>query len=168
MTLIFSSSLLTGEQPATEPLVVFAVRHAEKLDASRDPALSPQGAARAGQLADVLRDAQVRHIHSSDYQRTRDTAAPLAAQRELDVRLYNPRDLPALVVELRRVGGRHLVVGHSNTTPKLVELLGGEAGAVIDEESEFDRLYVVTVDAKSKATTLLMRYGKSSRPRAED
>ena len=43
--------------------------------------------------------------------------------------------------ELTRDGLRHLVVGHSNTTPPLVELFGGDAGPPIDEASEYDRLY---------------------------
>jgi hypothetical protein len=48
--------------------------------------------------------------------------------------------MPALVEELRRTGGRHLVVGPSTTTPAMVELLGGEPTAPIHEQGEFDRL----------------------------
>lgn len=141
------------------PTVVFLVRHAEKVDASADPELSQVGAERAVDLAAVLRDSGIERIHSSDYIRTRDTAAPLAVALGLEVELYDPRDLEALAVRLEEGGGRHLVVGHSNTTPNVVELLGGEPGAEIDEASEYDRLYVVTIAAGGVASTVLLRYG---------
>ncbi len=143
-----------------EPLVVFLVRHAEKVDASRDPELSAVGSERAVALARSLRDAGIEHVHSSDFIRTRKTAAPIAAKLDLEVELYDPRDLPALVERLLKTGGRHLVVGHSNTTPSAVELLGGEPGSEIDEQSEYDRLYAVTIGADGAVATVLMRYGE--------
>ncbi len=147
-------------QRQTTRAVVFLVRHAEKVDASRDPQLSPQGAQRAAALAMLLRDSGIDHVHSTDFIRTRDTAGPVATMLGLGaVELYDPSDLPALRARLTRDGGRHLVVGHSNTTPPLVELLGGDAGPPIDEASEYDRLYVVTIDNEGTVTTVLLRYG---------
>ena len=58
-------------------------------------------------------------------------------------------------------GGRHLVVGHSNTTPAMVEILGGDSGSPIVEEYEYDRLYVVSITG-NKVNTVLLRYGESS------
>ena len=145
-------------EPA-EPLVVFLVRHAEKVDSSADPELSPEGVQRAADLAATLADAGVERIHSSDYIRTRDTAAPLAAALGLELEIYDPRDLPSLVALLREAGGRHLVVGHSNTTPNAVELLGGEPGPAVVEATEYDRLYAVTVGGDGAVSTALLRYG---------
>jgi hypothetical protein len=51
------------------------------------------------------------------------------------------------------------VVGHSDTTPELVGLLGGDPGAPIDEPTEYDRLYVVTLGPDGTVTTVLLRYG---------
>ncbi len=99
------------------------------------------------------------HVHSSDFARTRDTAAPTASELGLEVQLYDPFDLPGLIERLHRAGGRHLVVGHSNTTPSAAELLGGQPGAPIDDESEFDRLYIVTIGRDGAATSVMMRYG---------
>jgi phosphohistidine phosphatase SixA len=148
------------ETRAKDPLVVFLVRHAEKVDASRDPDLSAAGKTRAVALAHGLRDADVQHIHSSDYIRTRGTAAPIAAHFHLKVELYDHRALPDLIEKLRKTGGRHLIVGHSTSTPSVVELLGGKSGPPIDEAAEFDRLYIVTIDANGKASTVLIRYGR--------
>jgi len=148
-----------------EPLLVFLVRHGEKADLSEDPELSAAGRERAAELARSLRSAVIEYVHSSDFVRTRGTAAPTAAEYGLEVQLYDPRDLPALVEKLRTTGGRHLVVGHSITTPPMVELLGGKPSSVINEEGEFDRLYIVTIGSDGAASSVMMRYGKAYNPR---
>lgn len=147
-------------QAVAADLEVFLVRHAEKMPGP-DPVLTPEGEARAEALADLLEDAGIEHIHSSDYQRTRQTAEPLAGRLGLPIRLYDPRDLPALAAQLREEGGRHLVVGHSNTTPPLAEELGGEGGDPIVEATEYDRLYLVTT-TDMNTETFLLRYGARS------
>jgi len=151
----------------SKPLVAFLVRHAEKVDSSSDAALSEAGRARAAALAATLRSAGITHVHSSDFTRTRETAAPTAAIYALEVELYDPKDLPTLVGKLRKAGGRHLVVGHSDTTPALAALLGGEPGAPIEEASEYDRLYVITVGRDGAASSVLLRYGTPYHPNQE-
>jgi phosphohistidine phosphatase SixA len=147
-----------------EPLVVFLVRHGEKADLGEDPELSAAGRERAAILARTLRSAEIEYVHSSDFIRTRATAEPTAVEHGLEVELYDPRDLPALVAKLRGTGGRHLVVGHSNTTPPMVELLGGRPGPAIDEKGEYDRLYIVTVGGNGAAISVMMRYGEPYYP----
>lgn len=142
------------------PLTVFLVRHAEKLDAGRDPELSESGKKRALTLANMLKDTKIQHIHSSDYIRTRETAAPSAAQLALNVSIYDPRKLEDFAREVKAQGGTHLIVGHSNTTPEMVSLLGGDAISPIDDAKEFDRLYIVTIAVDGSVSSILMRYGK--------
>lgn len=146
------------------PLQVFLVRHGEKIDNSKDPNLSAEGQERALTLAGALRNAEIEYVHSSDFIRTRGTAAPIADAQDLEVELYDPDNLPVLVEKLRRTGGRHLVVGHSGSTPSMVELLGGDPGAEINEESEFDRLYIVTVAKDKSVNTVMLRYGNMHNP----
>ena len=122
------------------PLVIFLVRHAEKVDSSRDPELSEAGKQRVIELAETLSSADIEHIHSTDYIRTRNTAVPTAKAFNLDVEVYSTHDLAGFAEQLKDTGGRHLVVGHSNTTPKLVKPLGGEPGTPIVEKNEYDRL----------------------------
>ena len=147
-----------------EPLVVFLARHGEKVDASADPELSAAGRERAAALATTLRSAELDHVHSSDFIRTRETAEPSATSHGLDVALYDHRDLPALVEKLRAAGGVHLVVGHSTTTPVMAELLGGRAGAEIDEAGEYDRLYVISIASNGEVSCTMMRYGAAYDP----
>ena len=164
ISIIALSLFLTGcpSTPVKEqkPLVVFLVRHAEKTDAGKDPELSEEGKRRTADLVDVLRSANIEHVHSTDYIRTRDTAAPVAKAGEIEVKKYDPRDLEGFAKKLKEAGGRHLVVGHSNTTPELTKLLGGDAGAEIDEKAEYDRLYLVTIGKDGSVSSVLMRFGE--------
>ena len=151
---------LLGCTPMERDLLqVYLVRHAEKVDQSKDPDLSGDGYLRAGELARTLADAKIEYVHSSDFIRTRNTAAPVAELFGLEIELYDQNDLLTLAEDLKAEGGRHLVVGHSNTTPDLVELLGGDPGYPIEELNEYDRLYILTI-RNGKVNTVLLRYGK--------
>jgi len=147
-------------QADEDAAVVYLVRHAEKSDAGRDPQLSAAGRQRALLLASMLRDAGITRIYSTDFIRTRDTAAPLANLLNAEIGIYNWEEMDELTSSLSQAGARSLVVGHSNTTPELVELLGGESGGEIDEASEYDRLYILTIRNPGDAETILIRYGK--------
>ncbi len=150
------------EKPAGQkPLVVFLVRHAEKTDDGKDPELSEEGKKRTEELAAVLLSANVEHVHSTDFIRTRETAASVAKQAGVEVEKYDPKDLAGFAKKLKETGGRHLVVGHSNTTPELTKLLGGDPGTEINEKSEYDRLYIVTIGMDGTVNSVLMRYGKA-------
>jgi len=144
--------------------VYFLVRHAEKNLQGSDPELSAAGQQRARELSDLLADAGIERIHSTDFFRTRDTVAPLAMQRSIGIELYDPSRPDELVRKLKKAGGRQLIVGHSNTVPDLVERLGGDGGPEIDEPQEYDRLYLLTVDGNGFASTVLLRYGARFNP----
>lgn len=148
-------------EPTANANTIFLVRHAEK-QKGPDPSLTAAGETRADVLAAMLKDAGITHIHSSDYARTRQTAAPLADALGLSVELYDPRDLPAMAARLKTMTGTHLVVGHSNTTPQLTELLGGDGGTPIVEATEYDRLYLVVTGADGSVRSTLLRFGATS------
>lgn len=142
---------------------VWLVRHAERADAGMtstpDPELSEEGHQRARELARLLGEAGLTSIHSTDYHRTRQTAAPIAEALGLEVHLYDPRDSASMerMEAVVRGPGRHLVVGHSNTTPDMAERLGGNAVAPISE-LEYDRLYLLRLDEGTVETSIL-RFG---------
>jgi broad specificity phosphatase PhoE len=148
---------------AAGEIVVYLVRHAERAeDGTRDPRISLPGWDRARLLADVLRDAGLTHIHTTDYRRTRSTARPTADRTGLTPEVYDPRDLAAFAARLRRTPGRHLVVGHSDTTTALVRALGGDSASPIGE-LEYDRLYVLTM-SEGGVGTVLLRIGAGGPP----
>ena len=134
---------------------IYLTRHAEKAATGTDPALTPEGQVRATNIAATLKDAQVKHVYSTSYQRTQQTAQPLATYLGLPVKSYDPSQLAAFAQQLRALPENVLVVGHSDTTPELVRQLGGEPGSAI-AETEFDRLYQLTFAADGSVTTTLL------------
>ncbi len=131
-------------------LTVVLLRHAEK-DASVtadkvNPVLTAEGKLRAEKLVRVVRKFKFDAIYSSDFIRTRDTVAPLAAKRRLTVQIYNHKDLKQMF-ELIMSGKvkRLLIVGHNSTTPALVNLLLGQDRFKPLLETEYDKLFVVKI-----------------------
>ena len=127
------------EPPSGQPRVIYAVRHAEKGE-GQDPVLTEAGAARARQLAEVLRDVPLSAVYSTSPQRTRLTAAPVAEGRGLEVTTYRPQK-GALSGQLLAGTGPALVVGHSNTIPALLRELGADPGA--GELQGYDDLFLL-------------------------
>ena len=145
-----------------DAVVIYLVRHAERADdGTRDPPLSEDGRARVRALRHVLADAAITHVHTTDLKRTRDTAQPVADDHGVSLSIYDPFDLAGFAASLRATPGNHLVSGHSNTTPSLVQALGGDPRGEVDE-GEYDRLYVVVVSPSGPAVTTLLRYGEPS------
>ena len=143
-----------------ESLTIYLVRHAEKTTVRPDPGLTEEGEQRALELLTVLKDKRITAVHSSDYIRTRETARPTAEFYNLEIQLYDAGDLSAMANKLLQLTGRHLVVGHSNTTPQLVELLGGDSVSEIDEATEYDRLYIIAIQKDGSTASRLLRFGK--------
>ncbi len=158
----FALTKIPQNEVVENDTIVYLVRHAEKItgeDAGRDPALTDEGQARANTLAGLLGEASISTIYSSDYIRTRDTAAPTSKMSGVEIEIYDPRDLPSLATLIQETTGHILVVGHSNTIPETVTALGGVGGTPIFEKSEYDRLYVVSILADGTVQTDLRRYG---------
>jgi broad specificity phosphatase PhoE len=164
LLLLLCTALPVAAAEPAEAAMIFLVRHAEKTAATEDPALSEAGRQRAQALAALLRNAGIEFVWSTDFTRTRDTAAPLATAMALQTTLYDWDEMDALAAELKTPGRRSLVVGHSDTTPELVGLLGGDPGPPIDEPGEYDRLYVVSIEPDGTVTTDLRRYGNPHSP----
>lgn len=138
---------------------VIVVRHAEKLvDGSADPALAPEGAARAARLARQLAPAGLEAIYVTPTRRSRDTAAPLATATGTPLVEVDGKDAVGLVARIRAEhrGGTVLVVGHSNTIGPIVRALGGEAPLEVPE-SDYDEVFVVSEPTLGPTTTLHLR-----------
>lgn len=150
-------AMLAPAAALAEPGALYLVRHGEKAASGTDPELTPQGRLRAENVAAILGKAGITAIYSSNTQRTRQTAAPLADKSGIKVELYDPANPKALVAQVQNVraaGANVLVVGHSNTLPELVRLFGGVPGADILDD-EYDRLYQLTGSEGAVRTVLL-------------
>ena len=147
---------------APAPQTVFVMRHLDigpADPANRDPDLLPQGQRRAASLAHWFRRGERPvAIYVTDYRRTRQTAAPLAAALHLTPIAYNPADTPALIARVRAEHGNVLIVGHSNTVPDIVAALGGARPEPIGHE-DFGDIWRVAADGTT------VRLGVDTRPR---
>jgi broad specificity phosphatase PhoE len=145
--------------PASAQKAVFLVRHAEKVDESDDAALSEAGLARARSLAEWLRSAGVSAIYTTRFQRTRNTAEPLARNLGISPRVVESGDSKELVREIRERNARDvvLVVGHSNTLPEILGAFGHPEPVVI-ASAEYDNLFVVVPHESGPPVVLRLRY----------
>ena len=155
VVILFGAVLAASQAPAT----IFLVRHAEKAAPSGDVPLSDAGRARAQTLTHVLADAGVRNIFVTEFQRTKETVAPSAKKFHVSPETLPAADVDRLASRLRATpaGVAVLVVGHSNTLPMILEMLGAGAVRPIDD-GEYDRLFIVTIQA-GRARLLTLRYG---------
>jgi phosphohistidine phosphatase SixA len=169
--LLVLSSLVLAQ--TSEPVTtVFLVRHAERAEEPRqDPPLTEQGVARSQALARLLSTAGIKAIITSQFSRTKLTAEPLAnklgitlTSLSLKTSPTNPRQIAEESTKetvdkiLSHAGGSVLVIGHSNSIPDVIKMLGGDVAPPIDEK-KFDDLFVVTVYAKGKAKVAHLKYG---------
>lgn len=142
-----------AEEPAG-PLVVYAVRHAEK-GTGDDPPLTEAGTARAERLAAALRDVALEAVYSTATLRTRSTAAPAAKGHGLEVTTCAPE---ALSKALAGRSGAVLVVGHSNTIPALLREVGAELALEVLEG--YDDLFILVRSPGAPRPLLLrLHYG---------
>ena len=131
-------------------LTVILLRHAEK-DISENadtanPELSAEGKLRAQRLIKIINKYNPDVIYSTNYTRTRATVMPLARSRRAMIFIYDPQNLNQMVDlimsgKLKRI----VVVGHSNTTPTLANLLIKQDKYKTLAESEYDKIWVIKI-----------------------
>ena len=147
------SSALAADPTQT----VILVRHAERAGGmGADVGISEAGRCRAEALARMLADAGVKRIYVSEVARTQQTAEPLANKFNIRPEVIPAKDIDGLVSKLR-TGGVALVVGHSNTLPEIIKRIGGGPVRPIDD-SEYDRLFVVTMIGPNRAAVVTLHY----------
>jgi broad specificity phosphatase PhoE len=159
--LLFSAVTAAAQQ------TIFVVRHAERADAgpgaagmvapATDPPLSAAGRERAARLATMLRSADIKHIFTTEFRRTQETAAPLAEQLKLTPVASTSKDPVPLVSRMRQLSGNVLVVGHSNTVPDLLKRLGIRDEITI-AEAEYDNLFIVVRPVAGEPTLVRLRF----------
>jgi len=128
---------------------IYLMRHAEKLS-GEDPELSAVGKQRAQQLAYLLQKVNITHIFSTEYKRTIQTAEPLAEMTGRKIQFYNPRQLKKFAERLRHLNASVLVIGHSNTTSELTQLLSNQPVKPL-AENDYGDLFQVIIGTKNSS-----------------
>jgi broad specificity phosphatase PhoE len=155
------------------PTTILFVRHAETgaaMGEGGDPPLNAQGRARAELLADFLQNvdviAGVDAIYVSEFQRTQQTAEPLAKRLELPIETADQSDIVGFMANVlhEHQGDIVLVVSHSNLIAPLVEELHGSKNLPEFGHDDFGELYIVTVPWWGKVKTLRLPYAIGWQP----
>lgn len=137
--------LLIGAFVATPavalPRAIYVMRHLER-EVGPDPDLNARGAANAAQLASWFERDPPRIIYVTPFKRTQQTAAPLAARLGIAPISYDPKVPESMLAAVRAARHPVLIVGHSNTVPKLVEALGGPKASGDLADSDYGRIWV--------------------------
>ena len=126
LVLLFTCSTVFAQKKT-----IILVRHAEKSAtgdaadmAKGDPDLSPEGRERAERLAKAVKKYKPDVVFSTDYKRTKQTAEPIAKLRGKAIQTYDPAKQADLIPLILNGKPKHyLIIGHSNTTPALANLL---------------------------------------------
>jgi broad specificity phosphatase PhoE len=156
-------SLLAACHRTPAPTTFILVRHAERPPGT-DPDLSPEGRARAGDLARALEKSNVRAIFHTSFKRTKQTAESLSVRTgvpltEVAVTADATAHANDIVRRMQEFNGQTVVyVGHSNTVPAVIAALGITPAPTI-ADSVYNRLFFVT--RRNGETRLTeSRYGK--------
>jgi broad specificity phosphatase PhoE len=152
---LFSALCLADAQQ-----VVFLVRHGEQASgANGDAPLTEVGQHRARVLATVLKDAGLTAIYVSEFQRTMQTAEPLAQALQIEPTRLPRGDIESLINRLRtqHADGRVLIVSHSLTIPHVLKAFGHPEEVVIQRE-EYDRLFVIVPKPAGPPLVLVLRF----------
>ena len=160
--IVFASALLMTfviAPTSKAQQAVYLLRHAEKCKDGQDR-LKDEGVKHAKVLVDLLKDAKIKAIYTSEFHRTCQTAKPLADSLGL-IPIPLPYGRPAETVDKIRKDHPHdvvLVVGHSDSIPAMIKLWDAELTVNIDDKMEFDRLFVLVPTSKGKASLAKLRY----------
>jgi broad specificity phosphatase PhoE len=150
----------TFSRPVT---TVILVRHAEKKlePMNQDPDLTPEGFARAQEIAREFGGAGINAIFATQYKRTQQTVKPLSDSTGVPVTLLQSTQTDELVQRIQTSlrGQTIFIAGHNNTVPAIASALSGESFPTIPE-NEYDNLFIVTIYRFGKAKVLKLKYGK--------
>jgi len=137
----------------------YFIRHSEKDrtdPTDKNPHLTEIGKARANHWSEILGEIKFDAVYSTDYNRTKETAQQTASKNNLEITLYDPKQIDVQTFLKDNEGKKVLIVGHSNTTPTFVnKILGSNKYQDIDDSNN-GNLYIVTISGDQINDQLLV------------
>lgn len=130
------------------PTTYYLIRHAEKDRSNaneKDPFLTQMGTERAENWATVFKDIPFDMVYSTNYNRTKATAQPTATSKDIELSIYDDKQMYNESFQNETKGKTVLVVGHSNTTPAFVNAILREKKYEDIPDNENGTLFIVTV-----------------------
>jgi broad specificity phosphatase PhoE len=114
----------TKEEATCKDYDVFVLRHLEKDPAeSKDPSLSAEGKANAQRLSQLSVLQSVKHGFYTPFKRTYETLQFF----DISKSVYEPGQVEKLASDIKKehCGESVVIVGHSNTVPRIIKAFGG-------------------------------------------
>lgn len=142
---------------------IFVTRHADRYGTEPDPSLTPTGEKQAQALAQLLSDANVRHIFTTEFIRTQQTAAPLARLASITPVTVPQQRFDDLITKVRQSlqpNQSILVVGHRTIVPEIVHALTGKDISPLGS-GEYGRLIAITLFPDGRSSVVTLRYAPS-------
>jgi phosphohistidine phosphatase SixA len=125
---------------------IYVVRHGEKASQPADnPHLTEEGNTRAAALKDLLADKNIKHVFSTNFHRTMQTATPLATSKGLQIQMYKSDTTGKFVQRLMNLNENALVVGHSNSVLVLLDSFGVQRNIRTIPETDYDNLFIISL-----------------------
>lgn len=138
--------------------IYYLIRHSEKdtsAPSNKNPKLTEIGIQRAESWATILKEIKFNEIYSTNYNRTLQTANPIAKSNNLETTIYDLSTFDFDKFKSETKGKTVLVVGHSNTTPNFANAFIGKNEYQQIEESNYSNLYIITVTEDTVTHSLL-------------
>tara|TARA_B100001996_G_scaffold69798_1_gene51060 strand:+ start:228 stop:746 length:519 start_codon:yes stop_codon:yes gene_type:complete len=135
-----------GSNDALSESVYYFIRHAEKDRSNpenKNPELNQQGKIRALNWLYFFRDIPLKKIYSTNYNRTIQTVKQIAEEKNITISYYSPENIDVENFKKQNKNMSILVVGHSNTTPELVNLIIGENKFEKMNDNDNSSLFVI-------------------------
>lgn len=127
----------------------YFIRHAEKNrsnTSNENPDLTEAGKERAKKWAELFKDIDFDAVYTTNFIRTRKTALPTANKNNLDLLFYNPLAFDYQTFLDATKGQTILIVGHSDSTPKMVNTIINEQKYNSIDDAVFNNYFIVTID----------------------
>ena len=142
------------------------LRHAEKDTTvagsqmmQADPPLNSIGQERAQSIVRKFKQYKISTIYSTNYNRTKSTVLPLANAMGLSINNYDPKQLKTFADELKAEANHSktiLIVGHSNTSPRLVNMLLGKDEYKDLDETVYNQYWIVKLYGRKKHAKVIL------------
>ncbi len=152
---------------------IYIVRHAEKsTEPNNDPHLTEAGKTRAEELKKILETKNITAIFSTNTNRTKETATPLANANNATIQIYKNDTAIKMFANIFKSKQNALIVGHSNTILPLLQVIEIMPPMLQVSDWEYDNLLVVKYKKYCNDCTRKFRikkvyykkYGTTSKP----
>lgn len=149
----------SGEEREYLPIsTYYLIRHAEKdmeNPENEDPYLSDKGTNRAMLYERIFMNITFDEIYATNTKRTLQTVTAVGMDNNTEVKIYETKDLVTDEFLKNTLGKNVLIVGHSNTIPKIAnQLINDDYFQEIDEK-DYGNVYVITLAGTGKKAEII-------------